>query len=151
MVKIMESVDGLPIGTLDQLHVWRKKHFKHTYYCYSCMRTFDTKEPASTCKFCGAAVRDISGAKFEQPLAQKYRYYCEKCEKNFESFTIFENCAICGSKITHLYKWKELSTQEKIMIRFKKMFRGQKESGTKISKQRFSFFSRKEQEELPTR
>ncbi len=150
----MESVDGLPIGSLDLFHKYRLKSYKHLYYCYRCARTFDTKEPASMCKFCNAAVRDISGAKFEQPLAQKYRYYCEKCEKNFESYTIFENCALCGSKIVHIYKWEQLSTQDKITLRLKKMFRGQKESGgTKIDRKHilsFSFFKR-DQEELPTR
>src|SRR3989338_8381023 len=117
----MESVDRLPNGMLDQFHKYREKNYNYLYYCYRCVRSFDSKEETNLCKFCGAAVRDITGAKFEHPFAQKYRYYCTKCEKNFESFSMFENCAICGSKIMHIYKWEELNTWEKISVRIKKM------------------------------
>lgn len=149
----MESIDGLPKGMLDQFHIYRKKNYKHLYYCYRCMRTFDSKEPTSICKFCGASVRDITGAKFEQPLAIKYRYYCTKCEKNFESFSIFENCAICGNKIMHVYRWEELSTWEKISVRIKKIIHPTSRNGTRIpgGKSGLPFSFRREQEELPTR
>ncbi len=150
----MENVDGLPKGTLDQFHKHRTRIYKHLYYCYRCVRTFDTKEPTETCKFCGAAVRDITGAKFESPFAQKYRYYCTRCEKNFESFTIFENCAICGSKIMHIYKWEELNTLEKLSVRLKRMISPGTRSERNGNSKKPLFGERKKSsnaEEMPSR
>lgn len=155
MVKTMETVDGLPKGMLDQFHKHRMQNYSHLYYCYRCVRTFDSKEPVENCKFCDAAVRDITGTKFEHPLAQKYRYYCTKCEKNFESFSIFENCAICGNKIVHVYRWEELNMWEKISVRIKKMVQPAGRTATGgMHGRKFGLslnLFRREQEELPTR
>jgi len=157
---VVETIDGLPKGALDDFHGHRIKNYNHIYYCYRCVRSFDSKKEIQTCKFCGAAVRDITGTKFEHPFAQKYRYYCTKCEKNFESFTVFENCAICGNKIIHVYKWEELGTWEKIMVRVKKIIQPSGRTNEdkiegKVSildKIKLSFtFKQKEQEEMPSR
>ncbi len=120
---IMETIDGLPAGSLSEFHNHRVKNYNHVYYCYRCVRSFDTKEETSICRFCGAAVRDITGYRFEKPIARKYRYYCTNCENKFESFTLFENCPACSKKIMHIYEWEELDAMEKILIRFRKMFR----------------------------
>ena len=142
----METVDDLSKGTLDQFHRHRLKEYKYLYYCPRCVRSFDAKEPIDVCKFCSGAVRSITGAKYERPLAQKYHYYCANCEKNFESFTTFENCPICSGKIAHIYTWKELSAWEKMSVHLKKM------SKPNDNKRRFSFsFFKRSEEELPTR
>ena len=160
----MENIDGIAKGTLDEYHNFRKQEYKHLYYCYKCIRTFDSKTKTETCKFCNAAVRDITGAKFEQPFAQKYHYYCPECERSFESYSLFETCAVCSTQILHIYKWQELSTLEKIMVQAKKIIRHPKASpGMEMKspkkgekkERKFSFslpkLRSKEQEELPSR
>ena len=117
MADMFESV---PKGSLWELHQYRIRGFRHVYYCYLCARSFDSKEQVTNCRTCGSVLRDITGNKFESPIAHKYRYYCPKCERNFESFSLFENCTVCSTKVVHIYKWEELGTSEKFWVQIKK-------------------------------
>lgn len=170
---IMVIAEQYPAGSLDELDEFRKQKYNYLYFCSNCSRSFDTVAEVTACKFCGMGDVDRIGTKDEPTM---YNYYCTVCEKNFTTREKVKRCEFCGNKYIHI---KELHTDQKRdefrtrLWRFfsflKKPEDGQKpvqkasgktnpgflkklqKPDLKVEMPRFRFFSKRSEEELPTK
>jgi|SRR3989338_439051 len=104
-----------------------RKKFNFLYLCKSCVRSFDSMEPLSRCKFCSAEGPEILEMKSSRTM---YRYYCTKCEKNHISQSVVGECAKCKSKFIHAYLWKKNSQMEFARMRARKILNRVKNSAS---------------------
>lgn len=142
----MESVDNLPKGSLDGLHLHRLKNVTFTLYCPKCIRAFDYAAWQDSCSRCGTALQDITE---RNPTATAHRYYCDACRRQFDTFRTISRCLECGSNVTQLFKLSQLGFFDRLFIRFSRRFAAEKKQETKRNVT-FAFPSlTKETEELP--
>lgn len=100
------KLDGLQRGSLDDYHNHRKKNEKYLYFCRTCVHSMASPSPLEECKFCGSSVK-----KMKAPT--KYTYFCASCDYKFDTVEKQDLCVKCNRRCLHLYKWQELSFQEK--------------------------------------
>ncbi|MBI2971271.1 MAG: hypothetical protein HYY37_02520 [Candidatus Aenigmarchaeota archaeon] len=130
MVTIAARADRVAAGSLDELHFFKQKKYKHIFFCPSCIRSFESAKEEELCKFCGGHVRkvgDLHKHVVEPVTEKKHRFYCPKCQKIYEHAQRLEKCAECGTQVTHFYGYQDLGTRDKILYHFHRLFKGRRQ------------------------
>jgi len=163
------TMDKLPAGTLDDLDRFRNERFNYLYVCKNCARSFGTVSEVMQCKYCDSDNVQIISSKKGTKTAT-HRYYCPACKKDFVARSKIKNCGYCGSRHIHLYHMpaQRDELRSRLWQTFGKIFKTEKtnreneinQQDKQENKKQFKmpeikmpkfFFSRKDEEELPSK
>ena len=115
----LENLPNLnPFANLDEFHNHREGIYKFIYYCYDCIRNFETIKETDKCKFCnGFNLTKILSKKGTKKTT--YRYFCQKCQNVFEINEKKTKCEDCDSSLVEIYKFNELDVMDQIKVMIK--------------------------------